>query len=341
MPFAEYSRFSHMIEAALEGGYAYPAVNVHDMYTLNATIEGFAKAGSDGIVQIHPNAALGVSGSIGDAALGALSLAHHGHLVSSRHDVNIAIHTDHCPPEQEDEFLQPLIRETERRRACGEPNLFTSHMFDGSSLPLEKNMIASRSLLDRCAASEIWLEIEVGVIGAESSSKPLDNADRKYTEPEEFLKIREALGDGGSGRYLVAPAFGNVHGIYKPGEVVLRPEILAECQSALVRRFGGESRFPLVFHGGSGSSAEEIGAAIANGVVKMNIDTDAQYAFTGRIADYFFSNLRKVLRIDGEVGERTAYFAETYLGRGAVGMRDYVASMCETLGSAGRSIAEG
>ena len=337
MAFADYTRFGIMTELALNDGFAFPAVNVHDIFTLNAAIEGFEKAKSDGIVQIYPDAARAVSGPANDPALGAVSLAEHAQRVAARCDVNIAVHTDHCSYDQVDEFLIPLIEESERRRANGRDNLFTSHMFDGSTLPLKENLTVSRDLLSRCSAAELMLEIEVGIVGAENSDGA-DTSTKLYTTPDDFLMIRETLGDGKEDRYLVAPAFGNVHGVYKPGEVVLEPGILASCQQALMDRYGRMSRFPLVFHGGSGSKDEEIRAVVSHGAVKMNIDTDGQYAFTRRIADYFFTQYQNVLRIDGDVGVKSAYFAETWLRHGADALRDYVAAMCTLLGSAGRTI---
>jgi fructose-bisphosphate aldolase, class II len=339
MPFADYARFGRMTEHAMDAGFAYPAVNVHDMFTLNAVIEGFDKAGSDGIVQIYPDAARAVSGLADDPVLGAVSLAEHAHRIAARSDVNVALHTDHCSYDQLDGFLIPLIEESERRNASGLGNLFTSHMFDGSTLPLKENLTLSRELLSRCSSAGLWLEIEVGIVGAENSDGA-NTGDKLYTGPDDFLKIREYLGDRSNDRYLVAPAFGNVHGVYRPGEVVLEPGILASCQQALTDRYGPKNRFPLVFHGGSGSTDEEIRAVVGHGAVKMNIDTDGQYAFTRRIADYFFTQYGKVLRIDGDVGVKSAYFAETWLRQGAESLRDYVASMCELLGSAGESIGD-
>ena len=334
MPFADFSLFSEMIDAAFSGGYAYPAVNVHDVFTLNAVVEGFQRAKSDGIVQIYPDAALAVSGPAFDPVLGAVSLAEHACRIAGRAGVRIAIHSDHCSKEQAAGFLEPLIAETEARRRRGEVNLFTSHMFDGSTLPLEENLRLSKTYLHRCAASELWLEIEVGVVGAESADSGQAEANRMYTNDEDFLRIREALGN--TGRFLVAPAFGNVHGVYKPGEVALDPSILASCQTALQAKYG--ARFPLVFHGGSGSSVEEIREVVSNGAVKMNIDTDGQYVFSCAVGEYFYSNLRKVFRIDGEVGVKSSYFAETWLAHGGTALRDYVAGMCETLGSAGKTL---
>ena len=339
MPFADFHRFGQMIKSALDGGFAYPAVNIHDIFTLNAVVEGFEIAGSDGIVQIFPDAGRAVSGMADDAVLGAMSLAEHAHRIAGRCGVNIAIHTDHCAPDQLEGFLIPLLEESERRRTRGEVCLFTSHMFDGSVLPLEENLAISLELLARCAGAGLWLEIEVGIVGAENTGDSAnDGLGKVYTTPEDFLRIREVLGAGNKARYLVAPAFGNVHGVYRPGEVVLKPDTLGACQKALAGRYGDEGILPLVFHGGSGSSEAEIRAVIAHGSVKMNIDTDAQYVFTSRIVDYFFSNYRRVLRIDGNMGDRNAFFAETWLKQGADGLRDYVVAMCTALGSAGRSI---
>ena len=320
----------------MDGGYAYPAINVHDIFSLNAVVQGFEQSGSDGIVQIYPDAALAVSGLAGDPAMGAITLADHAQRLADRCNAYIAIHSDHCSPEQLNGFLLPLIEESERRRAAGLRNLFTSHMFDGSAIRLEDNLKESRRLLERCAESGLWLELEVGVVGAEDDGTQLKP--KVYTTTGDFLRIRECLGAAKEAGYLVAPAFGNVHGVYRPGEVVLRPEILEEGQKALIDGFGAP--FPLVFHGGSGSRDDEIKAVVANGAVKMNIDTDGQYAFTGAIADYFFSNYRKVLRIDGEMGVKSAYFAETWLRHGGESLRNYVSAICTLLGSAGKTIGQ-
>ncbi len=253
--------------------------------------------------------------------------------------VGIALHTDHCASGLVDSFLRPLIRESARRLAAGEPALFNSHMFDGSDLPLSENLARSRALLGECAAAGLVLEIEVGVVGSESV--PLDRRDgeaRRYTTPGDFLAIHEALAGQEGAELLVAPAFGNVHGVYRPGEVLLRPEVLRACQQALADRHGPQARFRLVFHGGSGSSEADIRAAVRHGVVKMNVDTDTQYAFTRGVLDHMLKRYDAILRIDGDVGRKHDSFAETWLRRGMASMRARVVELCGQLGSAGRSL---
>jgi fructose-bisphosphate aldolase, class II len=338
MPFATYHLFQQMTDAAFSGGYAFPAVNVHDLFTLNAVIEGFAAAESDGIVQIYPDAAAAVSGQLKDKVLGAVTLAEHAHRIADRYNIAVAVHSDHCPPELTEEFLLPLIRETEQRRNNGRPNLFTGHMFDGSMLPLKENLDLSKQYLQRCRQNELWLEIEVGIIGAESDGAGPAAGGKVFTSGEDFLQIKNAFSGIAQDGFLVAPAFGNIHGVYKPGEVSLRPAVLQNCQNVLVAEHGEDARFKLVFHGGSGSSDEEIRQAAVYGVVKMNIDTDGQYVFTRAVADYMFKNYDKILRIDGEVGVKMAYFTETWLDVGRLRLADFVSGMCRVLGSAGKTI---
>lgn len=327
-----------MTDAAFSGGYAFPAVNVHDLFTLNAAIEGFAAAESDGIVQIYPDAAAAVSGQLKDRVIGAVTLAEHAHRVADRCNVAVAVHSDHCPQDLAEEFLLPLIAETEHRRNNGGPNLFTGHMFDGSMLPLKENLDLSKQYFQRCRQNELWLEIEVGIIGAENDGGGAVKGGKVFTSGEDFLQIKNAFSEIAQDGFLVAPAFGNIHGVYKPGEVSLQPEVLQSCQETLIAEHGEDARFKLVFHGGSGSSEEEIRQAAAYGVVKMNIDTDGQYVFTRAVADYMFKNYDKILRVDGEVGVKMAYFTETWLDVGRLRFADFVSGMCRVLGSAGKTI---
>ena len=342
MAFANFNIFQKMVDKAFRQNYAFPAVNVHDIFTLNGVIEGFAAAESDGIVQIYPDAAASVSGALGDPVLGAVTLAEHAHRLAERYEIAVALHTDHCSKEMSSTYLLPLIRETEKRRQKGEPNLFTSHMFDGSALSLDENLKLSKEMLQICKRNELWLEVEIGIIGAEnaetSTSPGKGGAKKLYTSGEDFLAVYEAFKDISREGFLVAPAFGNTHGVYKPGEVSLQPEILKECQDVLSNACGGDSRFRLVFHGGSGSSDGDIRKAVRYGVVKMNFDTDGQYAFTRKVVDYMFKNYDRVLRIDGEVGVKLSYFAETWLSEGSHAVSEYVSQLCEKLGSAGKSV---
>jgi fructose-bisphosphate aldolase, class II len=331
MPLATPEQFLEMLDAARSGGYAYAAVNVTSSETLNAAMQGFAEAGADGIVQMTPGGAGFAAGRVGDAALGARALAGFAHELAPGYPVVIALHTDHCPPEQVNTFLRPLLAETAARRARSEPPLFNSHMFDGSSLPLPENLARARELLDEAAPLGVVLEVEIGVVGGEedgldASSEPRE---RLYTTVADGLAVTEALGTGEHGRYLLAATFGNVHGIYAPGHVKLRPSILRDLQDAVAAHHGESKAFEFVFHGGSGSTPEEIAEAVSYGVVKMNVDTDMQHAFTGAVAEH----------LSGADLQNKKVFDPRSWGRKAqAAMAKRVARACEELGSAGCSL---
>ena len=331
--------YAAMLDRAAEDGYAYPAVNVTSSQTLNAAIRGFAEAGSDGIVEVTPGAGQYLAGRSGDAARGARALAAFAHEVAAAYPVTIALHTDHCPPEQVDPFLRSLISESRARRERGERPLFNSHMFDGSALPLDHNLRLSSGLLDQCDAAGVVLEIECGVVGGEEDAISAAGvpAERLYTTTDDLLRVAELLGTGERGRYLLAATFGNVHGVYAPGHVKLRPEILRDGQEALVAARPG-ARFQYVFHGSSGSSDDDIRAAISYGVVKINIDSDAQYALTRAIADHMLVNYSGVLKIDGGIGDKKAYDPRAWGKRAEAAMASRVTDACELFGSAGRSL---
>jgi len=340
MPIVDYARYCEMLDKAKAGGYAFPGINISQTDTLNAAIEGFAKANSDGLVQVSMGGGAHTSGDLKDSVLGAISLAEHAHRVAERYDVNIALHTDHCQPDKADSFLRPLIEETARRRAEGKPNLFQSHMLDASELPLDENMKLSVEFLKLCHENEIVLEVEAGVVGGEEDG--VNNEDvpdeKLYTTPEDMLQVYEALSAVTGARYMFAATFGNVHGVYKPGNVKLRPDILKKGQEAVVAKYGQEAHFDLVFHGGSGSSLEEIRETLAYGVVKMNVDTDTQYAFTRPVVDHCFRNYDEVLKVDGEVGNKKKYDPRSFLKAGRANMADRVVQACENLLSAGKSL---
>ena len=331
--------YAVMLDGAAEGGYAYPAVNVTSSQTLNAAIRGFAEAGSDGIVEVTTGAGQYLAGASGDAARGARALAAFAHEVAAAYPVTVALHTDHCPPQQVDSFLRPLISESRARRERGEPTLFNSHMFDGSALPLDDNLRLSSSLLDQCDAAGVMLEIECGVVGGEEDAISAAGvpAERLYTTTDDLLRVAELLGTGERGRYLLAATFGNVHGVYAPGHVKLRPEILRDGQEALAAARPG-ARFQYVFHGSSGSSDDDIRAAISYGVVKINIDSDTQYALTRAVADHVLVNYSGVLKIDGGIGDKKAYDPRAWGKRAEAAMASRVTDACELFGSAGRSL---
>jgi fructose-bisphosphate aldolase class II len=340
MPIATSDQYAAMLDAALTGGYAYPAVNVTSSQTLNGVLRGLTAAKSDGIVQVTAGAAAYLGGGSSDHALaGARGLAAMAHELAERLPVLVAVHTDHAPPQLVDSFLWPLIADATRRRLRGEPPLFNSHMFDGSTLPLEDNLALSRELLERSAEARVVLEIEVGVVGGEEDGIRGPNGSRPelYTSTADLLRVAEVLGTGEHGRYLLAATFGNVHGVYAPGHVDLRPSVLRDGQLALAAAYPGR-RFPYVFHGSSGSSPAELSEAIANGVVKVNLDTDGQYAFTRAVADHLFTNYDGVLKIDGGLGRKSSYDPRAWGRKAEAALAERVAAAAELLGSSERSL---
>ncbi|HQO76976.1 MAG TPA: class II fructose-bisphosphate aldolase [Thermodesulfobacteriota bacterium] len=344
MPVADYKTYCAMLDRAQENSFAYPAVNVTSLTTANAVLKGLAEARSDGIIQVSTGGAAFASGSSAkDMVLGAISIAEHVHRVSERYNIFVALHTDHCLSRLLDSFVVPLIAETERRRAAGLPNLFNSHMFDGSDLPLRENLDIAVPLLKRCHQSEIILEIEAGVVGGEEDGVRGDNApaSKLYTTPEDMLMVARRLNEVKGARYLLAATFGNVHGVYKPGQVKLRPSVLKEGQEVVEAALGKEARFDLVFHGGSGSEIRDIHDALDYGVVKMNIDTDTQYAFTRSIADHMFKNYDGVLKVDGEVGNKKTYDPRIYLTQAEASMASRVKQAVEDLRGVGTTMFRG
>jgi fructose-bisphosphate aldolase class II len=343
MPIATPEVYAEMIQKAKESSYAYPAINVTSSQTLNAALKGFSDAGSDGIIQISTGGAEYLSGpSVKDMVTGSLAFAAYAREVARKYPVNVALHTDHCPQDKLDSFVRPLLDISAERVRNGEEPLFQSHMWDGSAVPLDENLRIAQELLEKAAAAKIVLEIEVGVVGGEEDGIKGEINDKLYTTPEDALATVEALGTGEKGVYLTALTFGNVHGSYKPGFVKLRPEILKHAQEAVVDKLGleaGAKPFNLVFHGGSGSSADEIAAACDYGVVKMNVDTDTQYAFTRPVADHMFKNYDGVLKIDGEVGNKKTYDPRSWGKAAEAGMAARVVEACENLRSAGTSVS--
>jgi fructose-bisphosphate aldolase class II len=342
MPIATPEKYAEMLDTAKAKSFAFPAINVSSSQTLNAALQGFADAGSDGIIQISTGGAEYLSGpSVKHMVTGSVAFAAYAAEVAKNYPVNIALHTDHCPKDKLDGFVRPLLDISAERVGRGEAPLFQSHMWDGSAVPLDENLEIARELLAKAAAAHIVLEIEVGVVGGEEDGVVGAIDEKLYTTPEDALATVHALGTGENGRYLTALTFGNVHGVYKPGNVKLRPEILKAAQEAVVSKFGldaGAKPFDLVFHGGSGSTAEEIGAAVDFGVVKMNVDTDTQYAFTRPVAAHMFTNYDGVLKVDGEVGNKKAYDPRAWGKAGEAGMAARVVEACENLRSNGHSI---
>jgi fructose-bisphosphate aldolase, class II len=338
MPVPTADEYAALIDAAGAGRYAIPAVNVTSTQTLNAALRGFAEARSPGIVQLTVGGAGYFSGPASDALTGARAAAAAGHELIARCPVPVALHTDHCPPDRVEDFLVPLIAASQERTGGGEPPLFNSHMFDGSTLPLDDNLARSSELLEACRRAGIMLEIEVGVVGGEEDGIGAADVDRErlYTTTADLLRVADVLGTGERGRYLLAATFGNVHGVYAPGHVQLRPEILGEGQEALARVHPG-ARFHYVFHGSSGSDPADVAAAVGHGVVKLNIDTEAQYAFTRPVADHMLTHYDGVLRVDGSVGDKATYDPRAWGAKAELGMAAAVAETCAMTGSAGRA----
>ena len=341
MPIATPEVYADMLDRAKAGSFAYPAINVSSSQTLNAALKGFSDAGSDGIVQVSTGGADYLSGpGVKNMVSGSLAFAAYAQEVAKNCPVNVALHTDHCPKDKLDGFVRPLLAASAERVRGGGLPWFQSHMWDGSAVPLAENLEIAQELLALARAALVILEIEVGVVGGEEDGVEGALDEKLYTTPADALALVEALGLGENGRYLTALTFGNVHGVYKPGNVKLRPEILEAAQEAITTAKGlqeGARPLDLVFHGGSGSLPEEISAAVDYGVVKMNVDTDTQYAFTRPIAGYMLSNYAGVLKVDGEVGNKKLYDPRAWGKEAEAGMAARVVQACENLRSAGRA----
>ncbi|RZU33473.1 class II fructose-bisphosphate aldolase [Blastococcus saxobsidens] len=341
MPIATPEVYADMIRRAKEGGFAYPAINCTSSETINAALRGFADAGSDGIIQFSTGGAEFGSGTrVKDMVTGAVALAEFAHVVAEKYPVNVALHTDHCPKDKLDGYVRPLIALSKDRVDAGQEPLFQSHMWDGSAIELGENLDIAEELMEKSAAAKIVLELEIGIVGGEEDGVVAEINEKLYTADGDFLRTAQQLGLGERGVYLLAATFGNVHGVYKPGNVKLRPDVLQRGQALVAEEFGlgeGAKPFNLVFHGGSGSAPEEIREALSYGVVKMNVDTDTQYAFTRPIAGHMFSNYDGVLKIDGEVGNKKTYDPRSYLKAAETGMAARIVQACEDLLSAGQS----
>ena len=343
MPIATPEQYAQMLNAAKEGGFAFPAINCTSSETINAALKGFAEAGSDGIIQFSTGGAEFGSGlGVKDMVTGAVALAEFAHVVAAKYGITVALHTDHCPKDKLDTYVRPLIAISQERVDAGQNPLFQSHMWDGSAVPLDENLEIAKDLLAKAASAKIILEVEIGVVGGEEDGVENEINDKLFTTAEDFEATIEALGAGDSGsRYLLAATFGNVHGVYKPGNVKLRPSVLKDAQDAVKAKFSEaeDKPFHLVFHGGSGSSPEEIAEAVSYGVVKMNVDTDTQYAFTRPVAGWMLGNYEGVLKIDGEVGNKKLYDPRAWGKAAEEGMAKRVVQACNELGSAGKSKA--
>jgi fructose-bisphosphate aldolase class II len=340
MPIATPEIYAEMLDRAKAGAFAYPAINVSSSQTLNAALRGFADAASDGIIQVSTGGASYLSGAkVNDMVVGASALAEYAHVVAARYPVHIALHTDHCPKNNLDKYVRPLIKLSQERVARGQGPLFQSHMWDGSAVSLTENLEIARELLAACQKAKIVLEVEIGVVGGEEDGVVGAINEKLYSTPEDALLTAEALGTGEHGRYLLAATFGNVHGVYQSGHVKLRPKVLQQIQDTVTSKTGQAKPFDLVFHGGSGSLLEEIRETLDYGVVKMNIDTDTQYDFTRPIVDHVLKNYSGVLKVDGGVGDKKAYDPRTWGKAAEAGMAVRVVRACEDLRSAGTTLA--
>lgn len=352
MTIATPERYAQMYDAARKGGYALPAINVTSSQTLNAALQGLADAESDGIIQVSVGGSAYFSGQrVADRVTGSLAMAAFAREVAKKYPhITVALHTDHCAKQYLDEWVRPLLDLEAEEVAHGREPFFNSHMWDGSTVSLDENLSIAEELLDKSRKAHTGLEIEVGAVGGEEDGMTGAIDDKLYSTPSMGMQVAQRLGLGENGLYTAAFTFGNVHGSYKPGFVKLRPQILGDIQSTVAQAVrdgqlhsplpqGAEDKpFLLVFHGGSGSAAQEIAQAVSYGVVKMNIDTDTQYAFTRAIAGHMFVNYDKVLKVDGEVGAKAQYDPRSWGHEAEDSMAKRVVEACQELGSAGKAL---
>ncbi|HEV7849594.1 MAG TPA: class II fructose-bisphosphate aldolase [Mycetocola sp.] len=339
MPVATPEQYAEMLDTAKAKGFAYPAFNVSSSQTINAVLQGLTEAGSDGIIQVTTGGADYFAGhTVKNRAAGAIAFAKFATEVAKNYPITVALHTDHCPKDALDGFVMPLIAASEEEVKAGRNPLFQSHMWDGSAVPLDENLEIAKDMIKRTRAINAILEVEIGVVGGEEDGVSHDINEHLYTTLDDAIATVEALGLGDKGRYMAALTFGNVHGVYKPGNVKLKPELLKEIQDGIAAKYGTSAKpLDLVFHGGSGSTDAEIAEAVANGVVKMNIDTDTQYAYTRAIADYMLKNYDGVLKVDGEVGNKKLYDPRAWGKVAESAMAARVVESTRQLGSAGHS----
>lgn len=343
MPVASPEKYLEMLETAKANSYAFPAFNISSSQTLNAVLAGLSDANSDGIIQVTTGGAAYLSGQrLKDMPTGAVAFVRFAREVAKKYPINVAFHTDHCPKQHLDDFLRPIMALSEEEVKAGRPAFFQSHMWDGSAIDLDENLEIAQELQKHTKALDAILEVEIGAVGGEEDGITGKADANLYTTLEDAVKTVEALGlglDSEQGRVITALTFGNVHGVYKPGNVKLRPELLGEIQAGLAEKYGhGPKPLGLVFHGGSGSTPEEIALAVKNGVIKMNVDTDTQYAFTKPIAAHMFEHWDGVLKVDGEVGNKKFYDPRSWGKEGEEGMSKRVVEATQQLGSAGKTI---
>ena len=340
MPIATPEVYAQMLDTAKQRGFAYPSINVTSSQTLNAALRGFADAGSDGIIQMSTGGAEYLSGAVKDMVTGAVALAEFAHVVAAKYPIHVALHTDHCPKDKLDTYMRPLVAISAERVERGQEPLFQSHMWDGSAVPLAENLQIAAELLAKCAAAQTIMEMEIGVVGGEEDGIVGEMNEKLYSTPEDALATAEALGLGERGRYILAATFGNVHGVYAPGHVQAAARSCSRrSRTRWARSTARTSRSTWCSTAGPGSALEEIREAICYGVVKMNIDTDTQYAFTRPIAGHMFTNYDGVLKVDGDVGSKKAYDPRSYGKAGEAGMAQRVTHACEDLLAAGHHVS--
>jgi fructose-bisphosphate aldolase class II len=338
MPVATPDAYLAMLDRAKSQKFAYPAINISSSATAIAALQGLQECGSDGILQVSTGGAEYFSGAtVKSMAIGAQAMAAFIREAAKGYGITVALHTDHCAKGQLDGFVRPLLEVSAERVKSGLDPLFNSHMWDGSAVPLTENLEIAKELLAKTNAVGSILEIEVGVVGGEEDGVEGGSGKDLFTTVEDGMATVEALGLGENGRYLTALTFGNVHGSYKPGSVKLKPELLDEIQKAVGAKYSKDLPFDLVFHGGSGSTDKEIADAVSFGVIKMNIDTDTQYAFTRAVAGHMFANYDGVLKVDGEVGNKKAYDPRAWGKIAEASMAARVGQAASQLGSAGKS----
>ncbi|MDC0480403.1 class II fructose-bisphosphate aldolase [Candidatus Marinimicrobia bacterium] len=343
--------YKTLLTAAKEGGYALPAVNVVGTNSVNAVMEAAAKNKADVILQFSNTAGQFYAGkSLPDAfeakVIGSVSAAHHIHMMAEKYGICVVLHTDHANKGLIP-WVEALVGHSEAYFGKFGKPLYSSHMLDLSAEDIDFNLSECKRLLERMAPIGMSLEIELGVTGGEEDGVGSDDdigADNPllYTQPEDCLRAWELLSP--IGHFSLAASFGNVHGVYKPGNVKLRPEILKNSQNLVEKTCGtGSKPLDLVFHGGSGSDKAKIKEALSYGVFKMNIDTDTQFAFAQAVGKYVEENTKAFkYQIDPEDGTpyKKQYDPRKFLRAGEEGMIERLHEAFADLGSVGKSLVK-
>lgn len=343
------AEYKALIAACKKGGYALPAVNVIGTSTINAVMEAARKNKSDVVIQLSNGGAefyagKGCPDAFQAKVLGAVSAARHVHLLAEQYGVCVILHTDHANKPLIP-WVEALVDHGEKFfKETGKP-LFSSHMLDLSEEPIDENLHESARILKRVVKMGMSIEIELGVTGGEEDGVGSDHVDnaKLYTQPEDCLKAWEILSP--IGHFSLAASFGNVHGVYKPGNVQLRPEILKNAQALVQQKCKtGANPLDLVFHGGSGSDKKQIAESLTYGVFKMNIDTDTQFAFAEEVGKFVNANPKAFkYQIDPEDGTpyKKLYDPRKWLREGEKGIVKRLDEAFVDLKSAGKSLAVG